>query len=94
MPRNFFRRIETVMPVEEPGLRDQVNQILATQLADNTKAWTLNADGTYLRPARRDGKGRNSQAEFMALAQGTAVPRKKQPIKERFPTLEVAPPPT
>jgi polyphosphate kinase len=94
MPRNFFRRIETVMPVEEPGLRDQVNQILATQLADNTKAWTLNADGTYLRPARRDGKGRNSQAEFMAIAQGAPAARKKQPIRERFPTLEVAPPPT
>src|SRR6202012_5024261 len=30
MPRNFFRRIEIVFPIEEPALRDRiVNQILS-----------------------------------------------------------------
>ncbi len=94
MQRNFFRRIETVVPIEDPQLREQINQILAIQLADNLKAWTLNADGSYQRPPRRDNKGRNSQAEFMALAQGSLAPRKKQPAKERYPALELAPPPS
>ena len=93
MQRNFVRRIETVMPIEDPALREQVNQILTTQLADNTKAWTLNSDGSYLRATKREGRGRNSQAEFMALAQGSLPPRKKAPAKDKFPTLEVAPPP-
>jgi polyphosphate kinase len=95
MPRNFFRRIETAAPVTDPAVRDRLlNQILSLQLADNVKAWLLGPDGAYTRVTRRDGKGRNSQAEFMALAVGESGTRKKrQPSKQRFPTVQVAPPP-
>jgi polyphosphate kinase len=69
MPRNFFRRIETVFPVEDRLLRDRVrHEILETCLADNVKAWHLQADGKYVRRKPPSGPPRRSQAEFIALA--------------------------
>ncbi len=94
MPRNFFRRIEAGAPVEDEALRAQIiDQLLAIQLADNAKAWFLQPDGSYTRPPKRDGKPKSSQAEFMALALGNSMPRKKHVVKESEHTLQVAPPP-
>src|SRR6476469_7582372 len=48
MPRNFFRRIEVVFPVEDGTLRDRlISEVLALPLADNVKARTLESDGAY-----------------------------------------------
>jgi polyphosphate kinase len=69
MPRNFFRRIETVFPVEDRRLRERLkNEVLETCLADNVKAWHLQADGKYARRQPPADAPRRSQAEFMALA--------------------------
>jgi polyphosphate kinase len=70
MPRNLFRRIEVVFPIEDGNLRERViSEILAVTLADNVKARFLRSDGTYHRatPGRGE-KLRRSQAEFIALA--------------------------
>ena len=93
MPRNFFRRIEVVFPVEDPALRDRIiNQILAAQLADNTKASILAADGSYSRPAVTKEIGmRSSQAEFMALALGESKARRPgRPARKAYAKFEVA----
>jgi len=92
MPRNFFRRIEVVFPIEDPAICDRIlHQILATQLADNTKASLLAADGTYSRPARRkDAAIRGSQAEFMALALGENKARRvHRPVKRAYPKIQL-----
>ncbi|MGD1086974.1 MAG: polyphosphate kinase 1, partial [Verrucomicrobiota bacterium] len=69
MPRNFFRRIEAVFPVEESQLRDRVkNEVLETCLGDNVKAWHLQADGTYARRHCPSAPARRSQVEFMGFA--------------------------
>ncbi|MDD5140200.1 MAG: polyphosphate kinase 1 [Verrucomicrobiales bacterium] len=70
MPRNLFRRIEVVFPIEDGNLRERViSEILAVTLADNVKARFLRADGSYHRPPPGRGeKKRRSQAEFIALA--------------------------
>jgi polyphosphate kinase len=70
MPRNLFRRIEVVFPIEDGNLRERViSEILAVTLADNVKARFLRADGTYRpnKPSNGD-KPRRSQTEFIALA--------------------------
>ena len=70
MPRNFFRRIEVVFPIEDGVLRDRIiNEVLAVSLADNTKARLLQSDGSYrhLRAAKGEA-ARRSQTEFIALA--------------------------
>jgi polyphosphate kinase len=81
MSRNFYNRVELVVPVEDETLRDRiVNQILAGQLADNTKAWLLDSEGGYTQVPRADGDAkRDSQSEFMALALGEMRVSRKKP---------------
>lgn len=75
MSRNFFRRVEIVFPIEETALRERIRSILQRQLADNTKSWKLESDGSYslLVPASGEPKV-DCQSEFMAVAVGEARP--------------------
>jgi polyphosphate kinase len=69
MPRNLVERSETVFPVDDPALATRLrNEILATYLADNTKARLLQPDGSYVR-APRLGPAFNAQEHLMQLAQ-------------------------
>jgi polyphosphate kinase len=69
MPRNFIRRVEIMFPVEDEALRDRlVNEVLGTMLADNTKAWRLQADGSYERSTAGEQPACRSQYRFMELA--------------------------
>jgi polyphosphate kinase len=57
MPRNFFRRIETLFPVEDPVLRQWITgTLLAVELRDNENARLLHANGAYLPSPRRKGE--------------------------------------
>jgi len=68
MQRNLDRRIETLFPIEDPKLKQEVITTLNTSLADNVQARLLHADGSYVRltPAA-DETPCNSQLEFMTL---------------------------
>jgi polyphosphate kinase len=70
MPRNFFRRIELMFPVEDPRLKVRlVDELLQLVLNDNVKARQLQPDGTYSRVTLGDGEaGVRSQTIFQALA--------------------------
>jgi polyphosphate kinase len=48
MPRNFDRRVETVVPIEDTLLHARLESLLNTCLADNRQAWLLQHDGTYV----------------------------------------------
>jgi polyphosphate kinase len=74
MPRNFFKRIEVVFPIEDGRLRERIiTQILGLQLADNVKARELLPDGTYRRVTPRPGEPRiNSQEELIRQALANA----------------------
>ena len=48
MPRNFDRRVEAVVPVEDPALHAPLDALLDTCLQDNRQAWELRADGSYV----------------------------------------------
>lgn len=96
MRRNFLRRLEIAFPVEEPSLRKRIcNEILPIMLADNTKAWLLQSDGSYRRAGLANGeKPCRSQMEFIALADAaTKTQRKKTTRVRRFPIVELAPNP-
>jgi polyphosphate kinase len=57
MPRNFFRRIETVFPVEDERLKARLrDELLGAALADNVKARLLKPDGKYERARRAPGE--------------------------------------
>jgi len=86
MPRNFFRRVEVVFPVEEESLKRRMHdEILLGALADNVKARILQEDGTYRR-ARKSVHPRRFQ-ELMS--------EKKKKLKKavaQTPLLEVRSP--
>jgi polyphosphate kinase len=50
MPRNLNRRVETLVAVEAPTVRDQVmNQIMIANLNDELNSWDLRPTGKYIR---------------------------------------------
>jgi polyphosphate kinase len=49
MPRNFSRRVEVAVPVDDPALHPRLLSMLETCLADNRQAWELTSDGAYAR---------------------------------------------
>jgi polyphosphate kinase len=67
--------------VEDEAIRTRIlDQILGIQLADNTKAWLLDSEGSYASATCAEGQPkRDSQAEFMALALGEVRPSKRKP---------------
>jgi polyphosphate kinase len=55
MPRNLYNRVELVIPVEDPRIRDELIDVLDRSFADDTNAWVLDADGDWHRRRSADG---------------------------------------
>jgi len=95
-PRNFFRRIEIVFPIEDGNLRERIRgELLETTLRDNVKSRLLNSTGSYSRSRPRRGTVlHRSQNEFIKTAQEASVLRaSSNEEKPKYRRFKLAPNP-
>jgi polyphosphate kinase len=71
--RNLDRRVEAMIPVDDPGAVDQLEQILQLNLADDTQAWSLDADGSWTRIPTVMGVSAQKALQVAALERGSLL---------------------
>ncbi len=49
MERNLDRRVEALVPVDEPALQDRLRGIIEVMLQDDRRAWQLDREGDWRR---------------------------------------------
>ena len=80
MTRNFDRRVEAVVPVDDILLHEKLHSMLTTSLEDNREAWDLGADGGYTQRTPRGDPVRATQEIFLRDPWGSdAVPAEAEP---------------
>ena len=65
MGRNLDRRVEAVVPIEEPKLHSRLLRLIDLYLQDNCTAWDMQADGSFVQRIP-DDDNRAVQATLMA----------------------------
>ena len=65
MPRNLDRRVESLVPIENPTVHQQVlQQIMVANLRDQAQTWWLDATGAYTRDAAWEEPGAFSAHQY------------------------------
>jgi polyphosphate kinase len=65
MPRNLDTRVELVTPVDDPVIKEDLLDTLERSLADETNAWDLRSDNTWVRRVPSGPDARSVQRELM-----------------------------
>lgn len=79
MPRNFFRRVEVMFPIEMASLHKTIlNEIIPAYLADNVKARRLKHDGSYVREKPGRGEAPFRVQHELLNSESIVIPKQKK----------------
>ncbi len=70
MKRNLESRMETIMPVDNPEIKAELEEILAIYERDNTFSWDMQPDGSYVRRKPAEGEQPLAAQQYLALRNG------------------------
>jgi polyphosphate kinase len=94
MTRNLDRRVEVVFPIQDAKLVQYLRDtVLATYPKDVVKARTMQADGTYSRPANRSGANAINSQEWFLKNSGEMSSEKKRSRPNNHRRLSRSPKP-
>ena len=80
MKRNLKKRVETVVPVRNPDLKQELEEILGVYESDNASAWDCRPDGTYVGRSPEPGQpARAAQEVFIERAGTKSQPGNRKP---------------
>jgi polyphosphate kinase len=55
MDRNLDRRVEAVVPIEDPDAANRIGEIIRIMLADDRRSWQLGTDAAWRRTEELNG---------------------------------------
>jgi len=84
MPRNLDRRIETIFPVLDESLRNQLLGFLELQLSDTLRARQADAQGAYRFVDGRGKEAVDSQHRMIQWAKELFQQRGEEELKPLF----------
>ena len=67
MPRNLDRRVEVLVRVADPALRERLDEVIDINLADDQLAWKLDGEGRWHRDPEPDGIDAHERLHELAI---------------------------
>ncbi|MBD3320711.1 MAG: polyphosphate kinase 1, partial [Chitinivibrionales bacterium] len=84
MPRNLDKRVELLVPVEDPAAKRRLKQILEVHFNDEEKGRVLTPDGLYRKPERRNKRKTSRSQEVLYMQACEAVRQLKHRRRTTF----------
>jgi polyphosphate kinase len=73
MRRNLDGRVEVLLPITDPVLKERLSEIMEVSLKDDMLAWELSADGTWHRVSGDRGVDTHRELQRLAVARAQAA---------------------